>query len=458
MKAIKPCPAPRCQKKNIIPVALILEKRECLLVGGGRVALRKAAKLADAGAVLTVVAPEIKPQIKALPGVKLIERPFSAEDLDGYFLVFALTDDASLNRTIVDLCRKKQILCSAADASWPDGDLILPASFSEDGLTVSVSTSGRSCRRSRLLRESLSRHVRFLRDLDLYIIGADFKSGGFQVLESLKAAKDVMEELLPCIWGVHEFMILDTCNRFEIVALVSSGSAAAVETILRRTVGASNSLSAVKGMDAFRRLAQTAAGLHSQALCESRIVAQIKQSLADAQQKGFAGSFLQGWTDMSLHISKEIRQATDPHLMALETEDLVVQALKRSGSSLGAVLIIGRGEIGQGLARRFPEAVQISGRSDEELLERLPDSDIIICATASNRFIIDEAHRPLLRAGAVLIDLSLPRNINPELPGVSGLNALRAALQPERDEALLAIAGEITDSHRHEYERMVKFQ
>ena len=438
----------------ILPVALLTQNRRVLLVGGGRVAVRKAAKLVEAGAVLTVVAPQIKTQIKALHDVKLIERCFVPEDLDGAFLVFALTDDSALNRRIVELCREKKILCSAADENWPDGDLILPASFSEDGLTVSVSTSGHSCRRSRLLRESLSRHVRFLRDIDLFIIGADHRVGGFQALEKLKAARIELEELLPCIWGVHEFMILDTCNRFEIVALVSSGSVSAIETILRKITGVSVS----KGMDAFGRLAETAAGLHSQAFGESRIVAQIKQALADAQEKGFAGSFLQSWIDTTLHISKEIRQAIGSHRAAVETEDIIFQTLEKNGSRGGRILIIGRGEIGQGLVRRFPDAGQISGRSDAELCQRLPEADVVICATGSTGFLIDKPHRSLLRDGAVLIDLSLPRNINPELPGVIGLSALRAAVQPENADELFTKARGIIDAHRDEYERLVKFK
>jgi siroheme synthase-like protein len=434
---------------SILPVALLAENRRILLVGGGRVAVRKAAKLVEAGASVTVVAPEIKPQIKELPGINLIERNFAPNDLDGAFLVFALTDDSALNRRIVELCREKKILCSAADSNWPEGDLILPASFSEDGLTVSVSTSGRSCRRSRLLRESLSRHVRFLRDMDLLMIGADYTSG-FQTLEKLKARRSEIEKTLACIQGVHEFMILDTCNRFEIIGLVSSSTD--LEFLLKEIPHS------FKGMDAFRRLAETAAGLRAQTFGESRIVAQIKQALADAQERGFAGSFLQSWTDTVLHISKEIRQATGSHFPALEIEDLVFQALEKTVPDLGSVLIVGRGEIGQGLARRFPDAVQISGRSDDELCHRLPDADVIICATGSEAFLINEIHRPLLRTGAVLVDLSLPRNINPELPGVIGLNALRAAVQPENIEAMLAAAREIIDAHQDEYERLVKFQ
>jgi siroheme synthase-like protein len=435
--------------KKLFPAALILEGRNCLLVGGGRVAVRKAAKLAEAGAALTVVAPEIKAQIKALPGITLIERAFVPDDLNDAFLVFALTDDSALNRRIVELCREKKILCSAADSSWPDGDLILPASFNEDGLTVSVSTSGQSCRRSRLLRESLSRHVRFLRDIDLLIIGADYTSG-FQTLEKLKTRRSEIEKILACVQGVHEFMILDTCNRFEMIGLVSSGTDLG---LLLKDIPFS-----FKGMDAFRRFAQTAAGLHAQALGESRIVAQIKQALADAQQKSFAGSFLQGWTDTALHISKEIRQAAGPYLPAFETEDLVFQWLEKNVPNVGNVLLIGRGEIGQGLARRFPDAVQISGRSDDELRRHLPNAEVVICATGNPVFMIDESHRPLLRDSAFLIDLSLPRNINPELPNVTGLSALRAAVQPENAEELFAKAREITDAHREEYERLVKFQ
>jgi siroheme synthase-like protein len=436
--------------KKMFPAALILEGRQCLLVGGGRVAMRKAAKLVEAGAALTVVAPEIKSQIKALSVVKLIKRPFAPEDLDGAFLVFALTDDSALNGRIVELCREKKILCSAADSNWPDGDLILPASFSEDGLTVSVSTSGRSCRRSRLLRESLSRHVRFLRDIDLFIIGADHRIGGFQTLEKLKARRFEIEKILACIQGVHEFMILDTCNRFEIIGLISSSTD--LELVLKEIP------LSFRGMEAFCRLAETAAGLHSQAFGESRIVAQIKQALGDAQEREFAGSFLQGWTDTALHLSKEIRQVTGSLAPALETEDLVFQALEKKGPDIGTVLIIGRGEIGQGLARRFPDAVQINGRCDDELRQQLPRADVIICATGSAGFLINESHRSLLRAAAVLIDLSLPRNIDPALPGVIGLSALRAAGRPENAEELFAKAREITAAHRDEYERLVRFQ
>jgi siroheme synthase-like protein len=433
---------------DILPVALLLHHRPVLLVGGGRVAARKAVKLSASGAELTVIAPVIKEAVRAVPGVRFIERAFEDGDLAGFFMVFAVTDNPELNSRIIELCRREKILCASADNSWPDGDLILPASFSEDGLTVSISTSGRSCRRSRLLRESLSRHMRFMSGLDLLIAGADYTSG-FQTLEEIKTRRAEIEKIAAGVHGIHEFMILDTCNRFELIGLVSAQTDPGL--FLKGLPFC------FKQADAFRRFAEIAAGLHSQAFGENRIVAQIKQALAEAQEKGFAGSFLQGWTDTALHISKEIRQALTAGSAPLETEDLAVQWLERNAPGAKAMLIIGRGEIGQGLARRFPSAAQISGRSDDEIRRALPSADVILCATASESFVLDEPHRDLLRSGAVLLDLSLPRNINPALPSVTGLNGLRAAA-PEKTEAALAKARQITDAHRREYERLIRFQ
>jgi len=457
--------------KKMFPAALILEGRRCLVIGGGRVAARKAAKLAEAGADLAIVAPAIHEQIKTLSGIQLLERVFEESDLNGAFLVFAVTDDPAINRKIVGLCRTKGILCSTVDASWPEGDLILPASFSEDGLTVAVSTGGRSCRRARLLRESLSRHVEFLQNVDLFILGADYSTTSYQALEQLKARRAEVEKTLPCIQGLHEFMILDTCNRFEIIGLLSANTG--LKTLLTGIPLLR------KGRDAFDRFAETAAGLRSQAFGETRIVAQIKEALRTAQENRWAGSFLQSWVDHALHISKEIRAAVEPQIPAVEIEDLVFQCLENNkvgqASSLSALekpsggrqagslsyiknmLIVGRGEIGQGLKRRFPEAAQISGRDDEELRAQLPNAEVVVCATGSPDFIITSAHQPLLKPETVLIDLSLPRNIDPSLHGVIGLSELRGAAQPDNAEELLATARRIIAAHAEDYERLVNF-
>lgn len=441
--------------KKMFPVSLLLEGRSCLVIGGGRVAARKTAKLAEAGAAITVIAPSIRTQIKQLDGVVFKERAFEESDLDDVYLVFALTDDAALNRHIVECCRKQGRLCSAADGSWINGDLTMPASFSEKGLTVAVSTSGQACRRSRLLRESLSRHVAFLQDVDLFMIGGDSNTLGIEGVEALKAQCTEIEKILPCIQGVHEFMILSTCNRFEILGLVSNNTD--LELFLKGFPAPR------KGMAAFRRFAEITAGIHSGILGETRIVAQVKEALSAAQQNGWAGSFLQGWTDQTLRISKEIRHATAPHIPALEIEDLVLRVLEQSKSHTGPlrsekILLIGRGEIGRGLAKKLEGATQINGRDENELRALLPDADVVICATGNPNYVIRSTHQPLLKDRATLLDLSLPRNIDPTLPGVVDLSTLRSISDPEVTEKLFTQAKKIIESYAAEYQQMVQFE
>jgi glutamyl-tRNA reductase len=291
------------------------------------------------------------------------------------------------------------------------------------------------------------------------MIGGDAAAIGFDALEKLKKRRFDIEQMLPCVQGVHEFMILDTCNRFEIAGLVSA------HTDLELFLPGFPFLT--KGWDAYRRLALIAAGLQSEIFGETRIVAQIKGALATAQKNGWAGSFLQGWIDQTLHISKDIRQAVEPHIPALEIEDLVFQCLEKEekihpciGNKKQAAtqLLVGRGKIGQGLIGKLGGAVQISGRDDEELRRHLPDADVVICATGSPDFVIGEAHRPLLKQNVILIDLSLPRNIDPGLPGIIDLSMLRAAASPDIAETLLAQAEEIIESHTPEYERLIRFE
>ena len=70
-----------------------------LVVGAGKVALRKTRGLVEAGARITVVAPEWEPEFEELP-VRLVRRRFRASDLTGALLVFAATDDRLTNHRI----------------------------------------------------------------------------------------------------------------------------------------------------------------------------------------------------------------------------------------------------------------------------------------------------------------------------------------------------------------------
>ena len=82
------------------PLFLDIAGKPVLLVGGGDIAARKYALLADAGATVTVVAPLLKQELKAAferGAITWHEREFRADDIDGKWLVIAATNDRGVN-------------------------------------------------------------------------------------------------------------------------------------------------------------------------------------------------------------------------------------------------------------------------------------------------------------------------------------------------------------------------
>lgn len=125
------------------PFFMDLAGREGLIVGGGAVAARKAEKLLPFGPRLTVAAPEILPELEALPGLTLVRRAFAPSMLEGKFFVIAAADHREVNREIAALCRARGILVNAVD----DKDactFLFPALARRGELTVGVSTAGAS--------------------------------------------------------------------------------------------------------------------------------------------------------------------------------------------------------------------------------------------------------------------------------------------------------------------------
>ncbi|WP_297598640.1 bifunctional precorrin-2 dehydrogenase/sirohydrochlorin ferrochelatase [uncultured Cetobacterium sp.] len=96
-------------RKAFFPLFIDLNSRECLVVGGGNIALRKIKTLLEYGAKIKVVALELLPEIELLD-VEVERRRFEAMDIQNKFLVVAATDNENLNEMIVDLCDDNNIL------------------------------------------------------------------------------------------------------------------------------------------------------------------------------------------------------------------------------------------------------------------------------------------------------------------------------------------------------------
>jgi precorrin-2 dehydrogenase / sirohydrochlorin ferrochelatase len=139
------------------PIALVLDGKPCLVVGGGEIADGKLDALLLAGAVVTVVSPEVRPRIAALAAdgqITLHQRPYRASDLEGTYLAIAATDDRPLNARVVTEARAVGILTQAVD-DIPYCDFFAVAIVRRGDLQLGISTNGRSPAFARWMRERL---------------------------------------------------------------------------------------------------------------------------------------------------------------------------------------------------------------------------------------------------------------------------------------------------------------
>jgi len=138
-------------------VQLNMENRRCVVVGGGSVALRKTESLLKAGAAVTVIAPEILPEITALqrtfPALTLCQREYMTGDIAHAFLVIAATDNRKVNEAVVREADCNHCLLNVTDD--PDaGNFSVAGTYDNGSLHFSAATGGNP-RLTHLLLEDL---------------------------------------------------------------------------------------------------------------------------------------------------------------------------------------------------------------------------------------------------------------------------------------------------------------
>lgn len=125
-----------------------------MVVGGGKVACRKLLALLAAGARVTLIAPEcLTPPVA--DDFIWWQRNYQRGDLAGALLAFAATDDAGVNRAVIEEAAQQQIPVNVAD-DGEAGDFQLPAVRRRGGLTLAVSTAGGSPALSVIVAERLA--------------------------------------------------------------------------------------------------------------------------------------------------------------------------------------------------------------------------------------------------------------------------------------------------------------
>jgi uroporphyrin-III C-methyltransferase/precorrin-2 dehydrogenase/sirohydrochlorin ferrochelatase len=154
---------------------LRLAGRKVVVVGGGRVAASKLEGLLTAGADVTVVAPDIRPELDR-PGVCLVRKSFEPRDLDGAWWVVAAAPP-DVNQAVLAAADARHLWVNAVDDP-PNATAYLGGVVRRSDVTVAISTGGRAPALAGLLRQAIDAWLPA--DLDAWLGAADEARRGWK--------------------------------------------------------------------------------------------------------------------------------------------------------------------------------------------------------------------------------------------------------------------------------------
>lgn len=253
--------------------------------------------------------------------------------------------------------------------------------------------------------------------------------------------------------GFYEAAILSTCNRVEVVAVAREDNAdplRALRGFLSEFHGVpendfAGALYELSGSEAARHLFEVAASLDSQILGETEILAQSKEAYRVAAEYGSCGPVLHKLFERSFFLSKELRgDGGIGRSQASVSSAAVALANKLFDVKGRKVLVVGTGEMATGIVRALKNAgvaeILVASRTEtraaefaakeggkaclmQDLVEHLGKVDIVLVSAAAPHYVIEPRHiqaAAAQRRGRVLclIDISVPRNVDPEVPKI----------------------------------------
>jgi glutamyl-tRNA reductase len=294
--------------------------------------------------------------------------------------------------------------------------------------------------------------------VSLILVGLSHRTAPVEVREQLNATEREAPEVLQALMsipGVSGASLLSTCNRVE--TIISAQSEDVIElvvgTLATRASGMTREeiekhLYVLRHSDVVRHLFRVTSGLDSMIVGEPQIAGQVRSAFLEAQQAGTLDSTLQQLFEQTMRVAKRVRHETGIGEHAVSVPYAAVELAKKIFGNLSGlkVLLVGAGEVGELTAehlgsfglervfvanRAFDRAQQLAERFHGEAVHfdalpaHLESCDIVITSTAAPHFVItrDEVTTALAsrkRRNLFLIDLSVPRNIDPQVGELDG--------------------------------------
>ncbi|MCD8026202.1 MAG: bifunctional precorrin-2 dehydrogenase/sirohydrochlorin ferrochelatase [Clostridiales bacterium] len=175
------------------PFFIDIKDKNCVIVGGGRIALQKLEKIILFNPKVTVIAPDICDEIKKYD-VEIKCRKFDDSDINGAVAVISASDDEKLNAHIFELCTSQNILVNTVDDKSKCG-FIFPAIVKKGDVAVGISTSGQSPLYAKYLRKKIEKIFEEI-NLEAIDVLSRFRPIIKECIKSGYLRKKVNEEIL----------------------------------------------------------------------------------------------------------------------------------------------------------------------------------------------------------------------------------------------------------------------
>jgi glutamyl-tRNA reductase len=296
--------------------------------------------------------------------------------------------------------------------------------------------------------------------LSFVAIGLDHTTAAIELRERLAYADGEIPSALqqltdPAGQLLDQAAVLSTRNRVEVYGVARSQpdehrlALFLADSHELETSELTGRLYVYRGDAVAHRLAQTAAGLHSLVLGEAQIQGQIRRALELALAAGTAGPELRRLFESAVAAGRRVRSRTAIGHGAVSVPHAAVEyAWRRLGTlSQATVLLVGNGTVSelaaQQLVKRGVRELLVRGRAPSRIQhlanfygarevtpgnldDALTRSDVVISATAAPVLCRTELQRALVRRGTdfaplLLLDLSVPRSVDPRVTGLSGI-------------------------------------
>ena len=291
-------------------------------------------------------------------------------------------------------------------------------------------------------------------EMQLKILGINYKTAPVEVREKFSVDKESVRrglENLECYDGLEEAVILSTCNRTEIYAVISTIHADNVRNFLNDLTGGNleNYLYEYTGESCVRHLFKVAASLDSLILGEGQILSQVKDAYTLAKSAGATGTVLNTLFNKAIAVGKVVRTETRIAYNSVSVSSAAVNLAEKILGDLKncKALIFGAGKMAQLTAqhlrahniskifvanRHYSRAVEMAEKFSAQAvtwdaaLNNADEVDIIITSTGAPHYVVKTWETQQLMARRkgrelLFIDIAVPRDVDPEVAKINGV-------------------------------------